>query len=182
MKYFNILGIIGFAFSAIAATFGASMILALFGLFPWAISVIIRSIAWISLSRILQANSILYLLTGIMVIILGLSSIGSMLLVISRAPSQAESLSPFFFPTLLWMIYSLFEFFSYIKLEIKWFKIACINIVSIVIFFIITTPFPSFGFNLGNIGVAFIVLSFIIMVISAISAAIGFSKITPKTN
>ncbi len=176
MRLYNILGLVGFIFSAIAAGLGASISLSAIGFFPWGLSIVLRGIGWILCSRAL--NSILYLATGAAVIVLGISSIGSMIFVISILPSfqGTESLSPFFLPAILWALYSLMEFFSYLSLKTRWFRIASTNIVAIAIILVATIPLNIIS---DGAGIFLVIGSFIIMVISAIFAAVGFSKVSP---
>jgi hypothetical protein len=175
MVAYRILGFIGFIFSAIAAALGASISLAALGAFiPWFISIIIRGPSWILLSRATEKK--LYLVTGILVIVLGLLSIAFAGLSIGAAGTERY---PFVLrlAALLWGIYSFFEFLSYISINLEFFKIASINIISIILMNLaIALPEPI----REAVGLIIISIAFIIMVISAIFAAIGFFKFTAE--
>jgi hypothetical protein len=174
MVAYRILGFIGFIFSAIAAALGASMFLALFAFIPWFISIIIRGPSWILLSRATEKK--LYLVTGILVIVLGLLSIAFAGLSIGAAGTEGGYPFVLRLATLLWGIYSFFEFLSYISIKLRFFKIASINIISIILMNLaIALPEP-----IREVGTLFIIVAFIIMVISAIFAAIGFFKFTAE--
>jgi len=172
MVAYRILGFIGFIFSGIAAALGASIYLALVAFIPWFISIILRGPSWILLSR--DTKKILYFITGILVIILGLLSIAFTFLSIEAYEKQG--LSALQLPVLLWGIYSFFEFLSYISIKLRFFRIASINIISIILMNLaITLPTP-----IREAYLLIIIVAFIIMVISAIFAAIGFFKFTAE--
>jgi MFS family permease len=172
MVAYRILGFIGFIFSGIAAALGASIYLALVAFIPWFISIILRGPSWILLSR--DTKKILYFITGILVIILGLLSIAFTFL--SIGAYEKQRLSALQLPVLLWGIYSFFEFLSYISIKLRFFRIASINIISIILMNLaITLPEP-----IREAYLLIIIVAFIIMVISAIFAAIGFFKFTAE--
>jgi len=172
MVAYRILGFIGFIFSGIAAALGASIYLALVAFIPWFISIILRGPSWILLSR--DTKKILYFITGILVIILGLLSIAFTFL--SIGAYEEQRLSALQLPVLLWGIYSFFEFLSYISIKLRFFRIASINIISIILMNLaITPPEP-----IREAYFLIIIVAFIIMVISAIFAAIGFFKFTAE--
>ncbi len=125
MKVFRILGAIGFLFSAIAAGLGASISLAAGGLFAWGISLPFRSIAWILLAR--NTGKRLYLMTGFLVLILGFLSIYFIGSFISKSDGIILRIG-----IVLWSVYSFFEFLSYLITKGIFFKIAMINLVSII--------------------------------------------------
>jgi hypothetical protein len=174
MVAYRILGFIGFIFSAIAAALGASMFLALFAFIPWFISIIIRGPSWILLSKATEKT--LHFITGILVIILGLLSIAFAGLSIGATGTTREFPFVLQLAVLLWGIYSFFEFLSYISIKLRFFRIASINIISIILINLaIALPEP-----IREVGTLFIIVAFIIMVISAIFAAIGFFKFTAE--
>jgi MFS family permease len=175
MVAYRILGFIGFIFSAIAAALGASMFLALVAFIPWFISIIIRGPSWILLSKATEKK--LYLVTGILVIILGLLSIAFAGLSIGATGTTREFPFVLRLAVLLWGIYSFFEFLSYISIKLRFFRIASINIISIILINLaIALPEPI----REAVGLFIIIGAFIIMVISAIFAAIGFFKFTAE--
>jgi sulfite exporter TauE/SafE len=140
---------------------------------PWFISIILRGPSWILLSR--DTKKILYFITGILVIILGLLSIAFTFL--SIGAYEKQRLSALQLPVLLWGIYSFFEFLSYISIKLRFFRIASINIISIILINLaIALPEPI----REAVGLFVIIGAFIIMVISAIFAAIGFFKFTAE--
>jgi hypothetical protein len=81
---------------------------------------------------------------------------------------------------LLWGIYSFFEFLSYISIKLIFFRIASINIISIILMNFTVTYFSDPKTIIKDPGGYFIGIAFIIMVISAIFAAIGFFKFTAE--
>jgi hypothetical protein len=175
MVAYRILGFIGFILSAIAAALGATIGGALYAFIPWFISIIIRGPSWILLSRATEKE--LYYVTGILVIVLGLLSIAFAGLATGAAGTGGSSLFVQL-AALLWGIYSFFEFLSYISIRLWFFKIASINIISIILMNLaIALPEP-----IREAVGPFIIISiaFIIMVISAIFAAIGFFKFTAE--
>jgi hypothetical protein len=173
MVAYRILGFIGFIFSAIAAALGASMFLALVAFIPWFISIIIRGPSWILLSR--DTKKTLHFITGILVIILGLLSLAFVFF--SIGAYEKQGFSALQLPVLLWGIYSFFEFLSYISIKLRFFRIASINIISIILMNLaIALPEPI----REAVGLFIIIGAFIIMVISAIFAAIGFFKFTAE--
>jgi hypothetical protein len=175
MKSHNILGLIGFIFSAIAAILGATIFGALYGFISWGISILIRSIAWILLSK--EIGKVLYLITGIIVLIFGILSISSLFIVINPNIFRLEIKIPIQVPVILWSIYSFLEFLSYISTKGRIFKIAAVNIVSIIIMNLAIAPIRD-PEEIQEFGLLIISGAFIIMAISAIAASIGFSKIS----
>jgi len=174
MKTYNILGLIGFIFSAIAAILGATIFGAMFAFIPWGISILIRSPAWMLLSR--EMGKVLYLITGIFVLIFGILSISTLLIVLEilrvlKLPIQV--------PVILWSIYSLLEFLSYISTKERLFRIAAINIVSIIIMNLAIAPIRT-PEEIQRVGLPIVIGAFIMMAVSAIAASIGFSKISRR--
>ncbi len=176
MAAYRILGFIGFIFSAIAAALGASISLALGAFIPWFISIIIRGPSWILLSRATEKK--LYLVTGILVIVLGLLSIAFSFGLAGVFRIQGPL--TFQLAALLWGIYSFFEFLSYISIKLIFFRIASVNIISIILMNFAVIYFSDPKTIIKDPGGYFIFVAFIIMVISAIFAAIGFFKFTVK--
>ena len=175
MVAYRILGFIGFIFSAIAAALGATIGGALLAFIPWFISIIIRGPSWILLSS--ETEKELYYVTGILVIVLGLLSIAFAGLSIGAAGTAGGYPFVLRLAALLWGIYSFFEFLSYISIRLWFFKIASINIISIISMNLaIALPEPI----REAVGLIIISIAFIIMVISAIFAAIGFFKFTAE--
>jgi MFS family permease len=176
MVAYRILGFIGFIFSAIAAALGATIVGALYAFIPWIISIIIRGPSWILLSSGTEKK--LYYVTGILVMILGLLSVAFSFGLFGVFRIQGPL--TFQLAALLWGIYSFFEFLSYISIKLIFFRIASINIISIILMNFTVTYFSHPATIIKDPGGYFISIAFIIMVISAIFAAIGFFKFTAE--
>jgi hypothetical protein len=176
MAAYRILGFIGFIFSAIAAALGTTILFALVAFIPWFISIIIRGPSWILLS--VTTKKKLYFVTGILVIILGPFSV-AFIFAFTTASGMQGPLT-FQLVALLWGIYSFFEFLSYISIKLIFFRIASVNIISIILMNFAVIYFSDPKTIIKDPGGYFIFVAFIIMVISAICAAIGFFKFTVK--
>jgi len=170
MEFFKIIGIIGFILSATAALLGATFFLAIFGFIPWFISIIFRFLAWFLMSKkVVSKFYFLYFVTSILVLVLGLASILLSFFILVIYGSKASPTS-FVIPVIVWSIYSLFEFICYLITKGIAFKVAMINIVGIILMYI------GVLFEIGPV----IRIAFIILSISAISAAIGFITLKEK--
>ena len=168
----KIFGAVGFLFSAATNTLILGMITAIYALFTYPISILLRGVAWIKLFR--ESGDKYYMATGIATLILG------MLVFTMFLPSSdtlgiwgdRDGLETLAIPIFIWTIYSLFELRAYYRLRIytRMFTIAQVSIVGIIIVLMIVFGMPDTRAETLVYGVPPLLLS-------SITAAAGFLKL-----